>query len=92
MVFFIANPSFLRRLKFKHTEISCVYGVDNNSSYGDGTIDDKSLNKYMEADSLLFNVAAGDINKMTDVNKARDFVAKLVSSQRPDIILTDKAA
>lgn len=85
LVYFIAHPSFLRRLAFSHWEAN---NKQSDLSYGYGTIAD--LPKPMQGD--LYFGKEGSLSKCNDIRAAVDYVQSVVRAQMPDLIDAREAA
>jgi hypothetical protein len=85
LVYFIAHPSFLRRLGFqdlqsKQAEKILGYGMGN-------VIHELPVHKeFSEPDALLFLPDMGTLNSFTSPDKARAWVHATVKAQRPELI------
>ncbi len=84
MIFFTANPAFLRRMVFAYWETK--YEGTSSFRYGYGRIDEMKKDNYPE-DSVYFGMQDGELNRRCNtVEGARDFIRERVFKQRPDMI------
>ena len=79
LVYFIAHPSFLRRLAFSHWEAN---NTQSDLYDGYGTIAD--LPKNIQGD--LYFGKESNLSKCNDINSAIEYVQSVVTKQMPDLI------
>lgn len=90
LVFFTANPAFLRRFVFAYWETK--YEGTGGFQYGYGRIDEMEEKNYPE-DAVYFGMQDGEVNKSCNtVESARIFIKGRIKKQRPDMVDFDVAA
>lgn len=84
LIFFTANPAFLRRFIFGYWETK--YDGQSIFKYGYGRIAEMEKANYPE-DSVYFGMQSGELNKACfSVESAKAYVRKEIREQRADLI------
>lgn len=90
LIFFTANPAFLRRFIFAYWETK--YEGTTGFQYGYGRIDEMEVKNYPE-DGIYFGMQDGQVNKSCGtVESAKRFIKERIKTQRPDMVDLDIAA
>ncbi len=91
LIFFTANPAFLRRFVFAYWETK-YDGSTGGFQYGYGRIAEMEIKNYPD-DSVYFGMQDGELNRSCNtVESAKAFIKKRIKTQRPDMVDLDIAA
>lgn len=83
IIYFIAHPSFLRRLTFRHSAQMFEF---KNLGYGMGSCEEnETVKKYVPANTIVISPAV-EIERCNTVDKAIAFLRSMIKEQRPDLL------